>query len=189
MKLRILCIALAMSLTAPAMAQAPSDEAAVVPAPQALPFPDKDYSDLAAPEFFTRMAVNGRTTRQLALIARGRAGSQEVREYAERVIADQTAADEALGALAVSRKINLQTVLDSENQAEVDRLIVLLGEDFDREYLKSNLAAQEENLRLLEAASTLTDAPIAEFARSRMPALMALKSAAGSASLAAQADE
>jgi|GEM_PF-2362415 len=68
MKLRILLLAIALSLGAPVIGQvAPATETPAIAVSQPLPFPDTDYSDLTAPEFLTRTYLVCRRRRRTAL--------------------------------------------------------------------------------------------------------------------------
>lgn len=156
---------------------------------QPLPFPDNDYSDLTKSELVTRLGVAARTSRQLALIARGRAASPQVRAYADRVLADQTAADEQLANLAKRTRSTLPTELDSANHLAVERIMYLLGEDFDREFLKFNQDAYDDQITLLQAARNLPDPIVAEFAGSQLPTAIAHRDAANSSTQTAHTEE
>ena len=162
---------------------------APVVVPQSLPFPDTDYSDLAAPELVTRLGVAARTNRQLALIARGRAASPEVRAHAERVLAEQTALDQQLDKLAKGTKTTLPTALDLANQQTVDRMMFLLGPQFDSEYLKVSEQAYSDQINLLQSARNLGNPVIAAFADTQLPTMIAYRDAVTSSTATAQTDE
>jgi len=186
-----LTVLVAAAIT-PISAQTSYDEE-IAPAPmvvaQPLPFSDNDYSDLTSNELVTRMGVAARASRQLALIARGRAESPEVRAYAERVLADQSASDAQLASLAKGTRSTLPTALDLANQQTVDRLMFLLGPDFDREYLKFSGDAYSEQITLLQAASQLKDPIAAEFANTRLLTAIAYRDAALNSTATAQSGE
>ncbi len=193
MKTLMLSLAVALAASSTSIGAQNWTDEEIAPAPvvvaQPLPFPDNDYSDLTAPELVTRLGVAARTNRHLALIARGRAASAEVRAHAERVLAEQAANDEQLASLAKGTKSTLPTALDLANQQTVDRMMFLLGPEFDREYLKVSEQSYSDQINLLQSARNLPIPTVAEYANTQLPTMIANRDAVTSSTATAQADE
>lgn len=193
MKAMMLSLAVVIAASSAPLAAEDWTEEEIAPAPvvvpQPLPFPDNDYSDLTTPELVTRLGVAARTNRHLALIARGRASSPEVRAHAERVLAEQAVLDEQLASLAKGTKTTLPTALDLANQQTVDRMMFLLGPEFDREYLKFSEQAYSDQINLLQSARAIDNPLVAEFANTQLPTVIAHRDAVTSSTATAQTDE
>lgn len=89
----------------------------------------------------------------MARIAAQRAGSDEVRLFAQRMIGDHTKANQELMALAGQKGIALPNTLPVSAQAELDSLGGLSGEDFDKCYIHNQLAGHIQAVGLFEAES------------------------------------
>lgn len=86
-------------------------------------------------------------------IALEKAESDEVRAFAQMMVADHTTSSKALqDAVATSgQTLAMPTELDAEHRAQVDILNSLQGAAFDREYLSQQMAAHRKALAILKA--------------------------------------
>jgi putative membrane protein len=115
----------------------------------------------------THAATEGRIGR----LALKRAKSEEVRQFARKVLAEQATFDSPLQSLAMDNKVPVL-----ENQVDgwllsQSRLGELSGERFDREALKLFVSDLEEWIDLSQRSANRDDAAESELAAKMLPAL------------------
>jgi putative membrane protein len=106
---------------------------------------------------------------QAADIALEKSQSAPVRELAQMIKTDHTAASDRFKALAptAAPDVTLPTALDERRQGMIDNLRSASAADFDRVYLSQQVAAHQEALTLHRGFADNTDHPqLAEHARS-----------------------
>lgn len=96
---------------------------------------------------------------QAADIALERSQNAQVRELAQMIKADHTAASERLRAAAQGAGQTLPTELDERRQGMLDNLRAASAEDFDSVYIDQQVAAHNEALRLHRGFADNTDHP------------------------------
>lgn len=111
---------------------------------------------------------------QAADIALERTRNAGVRELAQMIKTDHTAASEALERQApqAAPDVTLPTSLDQRRQGLIDNLRSASAADFDRVWLDQQIAAHSEALTLHRGFSD-QDSPLAEHARSVVPKIEA----------------
>jgi putative membrane protein len=87
---------------------------------------------------------------QMGQLAGQRATSDEVKQYANHLAADHTKANDELQQLANSNSIQLSSNLDPKQQAILNRLQKANGKDFDREFLRTQMRIQRQNISMLK---------------------------------------
>src|SRR5438046_7026307 len=87
-------------------------------------------------KFVEAAAVDGQAEVELGKLAQQKALHEEVKQFADRIVADHSKANEELRALADAKGIAVSGSLDRKHQKEMQRLQALLGPDFDRAYMK-----------------------------------------------------
>src|SRR5262245_60130164 len=87
--------------------------------------------------FATQAAVIGKAEIELGQIALKNTQDADVRNYAERMVKDHTAAAKKLQAIAAKENLQLPQSLDKEHESLKTKLQSLKGEDFDRAYAQA----------------------------------------------------
>jgi putative membrane protein len=109
---------------------------------------------------------------QAADIALERSSNAQVKELAQMIKTDHTAASNAMKALVpnAAPDVALPTSLDQRRQGLIDNLRSASAADFDRVYVDQQIAAHQEALTLHRGFSDNTDAPaLAQHAASVVP--------------------
>lgn len=113
---------------------------------------------------------------QAADIALERSKNAQVRELAQMIKTDHTAASTAFKALVpqAAPDVQLPTTLDQRRQGLLDNLRSASAADFDKVYVDQQVAAHQEAVTLHRGFSDNTDAPaLAEHARTVLPKIEA----------------
>ena len=113
---------------------------------------------------------------QAADIALERSKNAQVRELAQMIKADHTAASEKFKAAApqAAPDVQLPTELDERRKGLIDNLRSATAADFDKTYIDQQVAAHQEAVTLHRGFSDNTDAPtLAEHARTVLPKIEA----------------
>jgi putative membrane protein len=101
--------------------------------------------------FVAAAAAGGQAEVAAGRMAVERAGSPEVKQFAQQVVDDHNRANQELTALASAKQIPLPAALDVKDQAAADRLGGLSGPDFDRDYIRQQVAAHMDAVAEFEA--------------------------------------
>jgi len=91
-------------------------------------------------EFLEQAVQSNLTEIALGELARTRATSPDVKAYAEMMIAEHTTAHTDLKNRASAKKWTIRDVLNDENRTKRDNLNNLAAADFDRAYMRSQVA-------------------------------------------------
>ena len=121
---------------------------------------------------FLVAAVTHAATEGLAgRLALKRTKSEEVRQFARKVLAEQESLDPGLEALAVNHKLAVQSSQTDGGQLAQSRLGELSGDQFDREALKLFVSDLEQWIDLSQRSARGDDAAESELAASMLPTL------------------
>ena len=82
---------------------------------------------------------------QLAQLAQQKASSDQVKQFAQRMIDDHTKLDAQMKPLAQQFGVDAPTELDSKHKALQSKLQSMSGEKFDQEYMKAMVADHRED--------------------------------------------
>jgi len=86
------------------------------------------------------------------------------------MVKDHSAANEQLKALAASKNITLPTHVSASQEASKTKLHALTGSAFDKSYVKGQIAAHEDTVKLLDKEiSSGQDADAKAFAQKVLP--------------------
>lgn len=96
--------------------------------------------------FVRNMAMAGMAEVELGKLAAQRATNAEVKAFAQMMIKDHTAANDALKQVATSTNVTLPTGLDQTHRDLSTRLSKLQGAEFDREYMAAMVSGHEKVL-------------------------------------------
>lgn len=109
---------------------------------------------------------------EMARIAMDRAQSSDVKNFASRMVSDHQKAGDDLDKIASDKGMAIDDKLSAKDQAELDRLTKLQGASFDREYVKSQLAAHKAAVALFgKESKSGNDSELKSFAASTLPTL------------------
>ena len=123
-------------------------------------------------KFMEKAAQGGMAEVKLGQLATQKAGSDQVRQFGQRMVDDHSKADEQLKQVASNKGVTLPTELDKSTQKEYDKLSKLSGADFDREYMKHMVSDHKQDVGDFKAqASKAKDPDLKAFAASTLPTL------------------
>lgn len=109
-------------------------------------------------------------------LARERAASEAVKGFAERMIADHTAASaqlaKAAGQPAPDLSTDLSGQMDAKHAEQLAALEAVTGEGFDQAYIDLQRQAHEEAVALFQSYATNgQEGPVKDFAEATVPTL------------------
>lgn len=125
-----------------------------------------------ATSFLKEAAMSGHAEIELSNIALRQATRPEVRDFAQRMVDDHTAANNRAMELARARNIALPSQPDTMHRQAADRLLSMRGEEFDREYMRLMVSDHEQAVRRFEAAARdVRDPEVNRFVTRTLPIL------------------
>ena len=123
-------------------------------------------------EFLKKAAAHGMAEVQLAQMARDKAMREEVKEFAERMVADHTSANDEVKSLASSNGVELPAGPDGRHEKAMKKLEGLAGGDFDREYMRHMVKDHKADLKAFrEEAKARQPNGVTEFAARTEPVI------------------
>jgi putative membrane protein len=127
-------------------------------------------ADTPDKSFFDKAAEGGIAEVNDATLATQSATDPKLKDFAAMMIKDHSAANNKLAALAATKNLTLPTSASVMEMASHAKLKVLSGEAFDKSYIKGQVAAHKDTVKLLrkEIASG-EDADAKAFAKSILP--------------------
>ena len=122
--------------------------------------------------FLNDAAPGGMVEVELGRLAVKQASSKEVKQFAERMIANHSKAGEELKQLAQQKKVMLSPELLPTHKESMAKLAKLNGAEFDREYVKAMVADHEKDVTAFESvAKGAVDADVKAYAMKTLPTL------------------
>jgi putative membrane protein len=103
--------------------------------------------------FVQKAASGGMHEVALGKIAQIKAKNEQVKAFAERMVADHSKANEELKKIAGSIGIKVPDEMSERHQKEVERFKNYSGSNFDGDYIKHMIADHEKDLALFTRAS------------------------------------
>jgi putative membrane protein len=127
-------------------------------------------ADTPDKSFYDKAAEGGIAEINDATLAAQSATDPKVKDFAAMMIKDHSAANNKLSALAASKNLTLPTSASVMEMASHAKLKVLSGDAFDKSYIKGQVKAHRDTIKLLrtEIASG-EDADAKAFAKSILP--------------------
>ncbi len=123
-------------------------------------------------DFAVKAANGSMLEMEVARLAREKAQSNDVKEFAAMMMADHQKANDELKALAGRKNITLPARLGEDEQKHVDELAKLSGAEFDKKYVDLMVEDHEGDVKLFkEAADDSEDADLKAFAAKQLPTL------------------
>ncbi len=124
------------------------------------------------PAAFVKMAAQaGMAEIEAGNIALAKSQDPQIRNFAERMVADHGKANSELASLAKAKGIEAPLRLDSDHRAMLDSLQAKSGPDFDAAYSQHMKMDHTKAIALFEGASKSADADFAGFAQKTLPTL------------------
>lgn len=130
--------------------------------------------DRADRNFIENAAHNGHAEVEASRMALQKARSPQIKEFAQKMVADHTKANEELAALARARGVTPPTEPSLVQKGKQKLMLDMAdGEDFDRRYAESmGIEAHQNTIELFEKASReVKDPELRAFAANKLPTL------------------
>ena len=121
--------------------------------------------------FLKKASQGGMMEVKLAQLAQQKAASEEVKEYAKKLEADHSKANEELKKIATERGVDLPSDL-GPHQAHIAKFEKLSGEAFDRAYAKAQVQHHRKDISEFQKQTDRSlDSMVKQFASSQVPVL------------------
>ena len=160
-------ILMALAIPAPAFAQASNDSAGAI----------RGAPEAESADFAMKAAVSGLYEVEAGRIAASRAQDPAVRGFAEKMVADHTAANAEL--MRTAGTLQMPKQLDQPH-ADLIAALQSATNDFDRLYMQQQIEAHREAVSLFTAASTTgPNGALRAFAAKTQPVLQMHQEMAG----------
>ena len=121
--------------------------------------------------FVEEASAKGVAEIETAKLALEKGTTDDVKEFAQTMVEDHTAANKELTALAQQKELEVCTEAELINKAKA-MILQLRGEkSFDKAYMNNQVMAHQQTIELFQKASNAEDAEIAAFAKQTLPKL------------------
>ncbi|MGE5093720.1 MAG: DUF4142 domain-containing protein [Betaproteobacteria bacterium] len=122
--------------------------------------------------FIEKVMRDGMAEVRMGQLAKDRGLRVEVKEFANRMVEDHTAANDALRSLAAAKGVALPSEIDRKDERAMDKLGKALGPDFDRAYMRDMVRDHRKDLAAFrQEAKHGKDADVRNFAASKVATL------------------
>ncbi len=122
--------------------------------------------------FLTEAAQGGMAEVELGKLASQKAQSPEVKKFGQMMVADHSAANAELKALAAKKNIQIPADMGSSHKSTLDSMSKLSGAEFDKEYVENMEDDHEEDVaKFQKQADSSTDPDVKAFAMKTLPTL------------------
>lgn len=123
-------------------------------------------------KFVKKAALGSLMEVQLGQMAADKAGSEEVKNFGKRMVADHGKANDELKALAKKKNMQIPTELDDKHKEVVGKLGKLSGGEFDKQYMREMVKAHAKDVAKFQKASkSATDPDLKAWATKTLPTL------------------
>lgn len=122
-------------------------------------------------KFVLAVAADGMTQVKLGEIARNRATSPSIKEFAETMVSDHSRADDDLNNIAAAHYMQIPTELDATHQAQVDRVVKLSEGQFDQAYLDQVITDHKKAVTALEAEQDTKQSDLKDWTDRTLPTI------------------
>lgn len=120
--------------------------------------------DEAGATFLRKAAVGGIMEVEAAKIAQKSASSQQVKDFAAKMLEDHTRANNELKAFSVKKKVITPDALPAEDQIHLDEMKKLKGAEFDKHYMGMMVTDHEKTVALFKEGVANKDLGLKEWA-------------------------
>jgi putative membrane protein len=122
--------------------------------------------------FVEKAAIGGLAEVAMGKLAQQKAGSDQVKQFATRMVDDHAKANDELKQVASTKGIALPSDLDAKHKGKMAKLEKLSGAQFDRAYMDDMVADHKEDVsEFQKQAKSGSDADIKGFASKTLPTL------------------
>lgn len=122
--------------------------------------------------FMNDAAMGGMAEVQLSKLAQDKATNTRVKNFAEMMVRDHTAANNDLETIAQQKNVMLRKELEGNRKDDYEDLSKKTGADFDRAYMKIMVDDHQDAINDFEkAAENGTDPDVKTFASQKLPTL------------------
>ncbi len=128
-------------------------------------------ADISAEDFVDEASAKGIAEIETARIALEKSNTNAVREFAQQMITDHTAANNELRQIAQRKNLDVADDAELMNKAKAFILKQRDGESFDQAYANNQVVAHEQTIELFRDATRSQDAEIKVFATKTLPKL------------------
>ena len=164
----------AMTIGPAALARTQSTPAATTPAATGAAQDPKAAKPSAAADstFIKTAAMDSMAEVEHGRLAAQNAASDDVKQFAQRMVSDHGKANDELKALASQKNVTLPATLDAKHKAMQDKLSKLKGQAFDTAYMTHMVTAHKQAVTLFQQeAKSGKDAETKAFAEKTLPTL------------------
>lgn len=138
------------------------------PAAVVTPEGDRDVADAT---FVRKAAAGNQAEVELAELAIRKASDASVKQFAERIKKDHSAAQQKLEQAARSAGVEMPATLDDAHDSDLTRLEKLDGAEFDEAYMTLMVQEHAKDLQAYNDQVRESDGAIAAYARETVPVL------------------
>jgi len=125
-----------------------------------------------AQKFVHEAAIGGMAEVELGQLASGKASSAEVKQFAQRMVADHSKANTELKSLAEKKGITVPTEVDAKHKQTMEKLGKLSGPAFDRAYMDEMRKDHKKDVSEFKQQSTKgSDPDLKQWAATTLPTL------------------
>src|SRR5512140_1386584 len=122
--------------------------------------------------FMEKVARDCMAEVQMGQLAKDRGLREEVKEFANRMVTDHSAVNDALQSLAAAKGVALPSQIARKDQRAMDKLGKALGPDFDRAYMGHIVSDHAKDVTAFRReAENGKDADVRNFAASKIATL------------------
>lgn len=123
-------------------------------------------------KFMTEAAIGGMFEVEAGKLAAKQGGSEEVKQFGERMATDHTKVNDELMQLANKKGAVPPKELDSSHKSKLDKLRKLSGADFDKQYIDDMVKDHKKDVSAFKKeAQNGKDAELKSFASRTVPTL------------------
>ena len=123
-------------------------------------------------KFMMKAAMGGKSEISLGETALQQSTNDDIKEYAQMLIDDHTAAGAELMQLAESKNVMLPTEMNSKHKKSITKLSSMSGGSFDKEFLKMVIKDHEKDIAMFKKeAAAGKDSEVKAFAAETLPTL------------------
>ena len=109
--------------------------------------------------FLRKAAQGGLAEVKLGALAAEKAGSDDVKQFGQRMVTDHTRLNETMKPIADTMGVMVPTKLNKMDQAEYDKLSGMSGDEFDKEYLAFMTRDHHQDMKEFEAEANSAGDP------------------------------
>ena len=129
-------------------------------------------ADNSPENFLKKAAIGDMTEVRLGELAKSRASSPEIKQFAQQMVDDHSKHLDQVKQLAAKKNVTLPNAIDPQEQGDMSKLEKLNGAEFDQAYAKDMVQDHTKDLSEYEQqAKTQQDADVKSLAEQTVPTL------------------